>query len=95
MGFNGIYSDFMGFYSDSMGYLWDKHPLEPKKTGTYGNMGNSWEFPLTILKYGEIWEIWEIYSKKKQLLNWGKNLKISTAMLRWPDGDAIHASSEA
>ena len=38
-------------------------------------------------KYGK-------YIPKKQLLNWGKNLKISTAMLRWPDGDAIHASSE-
>jgi hypothetical protein len=38
-------------------------------------------------KYGK-------YIPKKQLLNWGKNLKISTAMLRWPDGDAIQASSE-
>ena len=39
---------------------------------------------------GKYWK----YIPKKQLLNWGKNLKISTAMLRCPDGDAVHASSE-
>ena len=47
---------------------------------------------------GKVWEnmgkLWEMYVLKKQLLNWGKRFKISAAILRWPEGDAIHASGE-